>query len=136
MVHQRSAKTAKQRALGPHSRLLQRGTISGRSTEGRYIKAITTQLTAHIGGEPSAAQRLLIHRVAIASLRLELFDRKLIAGEGFSEQDSRVYGALHNSLRLMLRELGMKSTPSPVASLDDIAADIARAKREHALCPA
>lgn len=75
------------------------------------------QLVEHVGGEPSATERILIGRLARVALRLELFDEKLASGGAVTEYDTRVYGALHNSLRLMLRELGLKGTAARTPSL-------------------
>jgi hypothetical protein len=49
---------------GPYSRQLRRGAIArladGRSTPGRYIRHLEAKLTAHLGGHPSVAEKLLI----------------------------------------------------------------------------
>jgi hypothetical protein len=110
------------RRLGPHSRMLSRGTISGRSREGRYIKTVSAQLTEHIGGSPSAAQRMLIARLARVMLRLELFDEKMAAGKPFTDLDGRIYNSLLNSFRLLLREVGIRAAPAPTKSLAEIIA--------------
>lgn len=104
--------------IGPQSRLLDHGSLDGRSVEGRFLRAIEAQLAEHVGGQPSVSQRLLIARVARVALRLELYDRKLAAGE-FTDHDGRVYNALHNALRLGLRELGMKSTAAKPLTLTE-----------------
>ena len=97
--------------VGPYSRTLDRGaigqSIDGRSREGRFLRAFERQMREHVGGLPSTAQRLLISRLARVALRLERFDEKLAAGQ-LTDHDGRVYGALHNSFRLLLRELGIK----------------------------
>ena len=112
--------------VGPHSRALRRGVvgdqIDGRSREGRFLRAAEAELIAHVGGEPSFTQRLLIRRAARAMLRLELFDEKLASGN-WSDHDGRTYGGLQNAVRLMLRELGLKAPAKDRApSLADIAA--------------
>ena len=98
--------------LGPHSRTFDRGAIGslvdGRSREGRFLRAFERQMVDFVGGAPSAAQRILIGRLARVALRLELFDEKIAAGDSLTDHDGRVYGALHTSLRLMLRELETK----------------------------
>jgi hypothetical protein len=104
--------------LGPYSRLLARGSVDGRSREGRYLAALKTELNHHVGGNPSIAERLLIDRLAQVALRLQLFDEKMAAGE-LTDHDARVYGALHNALRLMLREVGVKPSAQPPLSLAD-----------------
>ena len=87
--------------------------LDGRRREARRLKAITADLVAHVGGQPSAAQRYLIDRVAIDILRLELFDVEMAAGT-FSAHDGRVAHALRNSVRLALRDLGLRpAAPKP-----------------------
>jgi hypothetical protein len=100
---------------GPYSRVLRKfalGGVNGSSREGRFLRDLEAQLVAHIGGKPSAAERLLIGRLARVALRLELFDIKIESGKDMTVFDAKIYGALHNSFRLMLRELGLKSAPS------------------------
>ena len=119
------------RPLRPHSRTLDRGIlgagIDGRSKEGRYLRAVEAELVEHLGGKTSTTQRIAIHRAARLMLRLELFDQRLTAKE-FTSHDARTYNALQNSLRLMLKELGLKSKPEgkTAPSLADIAARHAR----------
>ena len=78
------ASTANTARLGPHSRALRRGVvgdqIDGRSREGRFLRAAEAELIAHVGGEPSFGQRILIRRAARAMLRLELLDAKMADG--------------------------------------------------------
>jgi hypothetical protein len=97
--------------LGPHCRALRRGVIGdsvdGRSREGKFLRKCEAELVAQVGGAPSFAQKLLIRRIARAMLKLELFDAKM-AGGNWTDHDARTYGGLSNSLRLMLRELGLR----------------------------
>jgi len=98
--------------VGPHSRTFDRGAIGslfdGRSREGRFLRAFERQMIEHVGGTPTVAQRVLVGRLARVALRLELFYEKIAAGDPLTDHDGRVYNALHNSLRLMLRELETK----------------------------
>jgi hypothetical protein len=92
--------------LRPHSRLLERGTVSGRSREGRFLASIEAQLAQHVapGGQPSIAQKLLIRRVSRAMLQLELLDEK----KRITDHDLRLGNALDNRVRLGLKALGLK----------------------------
>lgn len=109
--------------LGPHSRALARGVIGdaidGRSAEGRFLRACEAELTAHVGGEPSFTQKLLIRRAARAMLKLEMLDAKIASGI-WTDFDARTFGGLSSSLRLALRELGLRkeaATPrNPLAA--------------------
>jgi hypothetical protein len=111
--------------IGPYSRTLDRGaigaSIDGRSREGRFLRAFEAALERHVGGSPSLTQKVQIRRASRAMLRLELLDEKMSAGT-WSDHDGRVYGALNNSLRLYLRELGLKPAEAKPASLKDYVA--------------
>jgi hypothetical protein len=108
---------------GPHCRALARGVvgdaIDGRSREGKFLRKCEAELITQIGGEPSFAQRLLIRRIARATLKLELFDAKM-AGGNWTDHDARTYGGMSNSLRLMLRELGLKPLTPRTPTLADV----------------
>jgi hypothetical protein len=81
--------------------------LDGRSREARFLKRIERELVGHLGGNVSAAERLLIERLAVDLLRLELLDDEAASG-GFSEHDGRVAHALRNSVLRSLRALGLK----------------------------
>lgn len=125
MTADHTAAASARRSIGPYSRMLARGTVNGRSREGRFLRAFEAQLTAHVGGAPSITQRMLISRLARVALRLELFDEKLAAGP-ITDVDSRTYGALHNSFRLMLRDLGIKGAAARPATLAEVLAQSSR----------
>jgi hypothetical protein len=128
MIAEESRKVARaSRRLGPHSKLLERGSLDGRSREGRFLRHCEAELAKHVGGKPSIAQRLLISRLARVALRLELFDEKIAAGT-LTDHDARVYGALHNSFRLLLREIGMRGAAARATSLAEYLAAKAAAK--------
>lgn len=91
----------------------------GRSTEGRFIRQLEAELIAHVGGNPSVTQRLLIERCIAIRVQLGLFDEKLRAG-AWTSHDARTFGGLHSALRLALRELGSKPAPAKQPTLDDI----------------
>jgi hypothetical protein len=105
--------------LGPHSRVLRRGVlgdaIDGRSKEGRFLRHCEAGLLAQLGGEPSFAQRLLIRRVSRAVLRLDFLDEKMASGT-LTDHDAKAFSALSNTVRLCLRELGIKATPTKRAN--------------------
>jgi hypothetical protein len=112
--------TAKRRPIGPHSRLLARGTLSGRSREGRYVAAVEAALAQHVApaGEPSITQRLLIRRAAKALLQLELLDEKPVR----TDHDLRLAASLDNRARLILRELGLKAAAPAAPTLAEVLA--------------
>jgi hypothetical protein len=96
--------------------------IDGRTKPGRFLRRIERELTEHLGGPQriSTPQRLLIERTAVDLLRLELLDTEMATGT-FSEHDGRVAHALRNSVRLLLRELGIEQpvAAAPSSTLDD-----------------
>ena len=106
--------------VGPYSRPQGLAALDGRSREGRLVRAVRRELTAHLGGKPSAAERMLIERAAFLSLRLAQLDAKM-AGDGFTEHDQRFYIAWSNALSRLLRSLGMKGAKAsaPARSLAD-----------------
>lgn len=103
---------AGKRQLGPYSRVLRRGAIrdniDGRSTIGRLIRDLESQLVAHVGGNPNIVQRLLIDRLIRIRLRLDELDTKLASGT-WTDLDSRTYGGLLNAFRLTAREIGVEA---------------------------
>lgn len=117
--------TSKVKHIGPHSRVFGRGAVgklNGRSREGRYLRDVEVQLLEHVGPSPTVTQRILVSRASRAMLRLKLFDEKMSSGEEMTVSGGRIYGALHNALRLCLREFGLKGkAPAKAPSLQDIA---------------
>ena len=89
--------------------------LDGRTRAARRLRAITQELTEHVGGPDrvSAAQRYLIERTAIDILRLELLDGEMARGM-ISNHNGRVAHALRNTVRLALRELGMAPSAKPL----------------------
>ena len=116
-----SASPPKSRRIGPHSRAFRAGGtgagIDGRSKEGRYLRRVIAELTAQLGREPTFAEGLLIRRAARASLILDLFDSKIMAGGAWTQVDSNTMGGVAGSLRLILRELGLKPV-APAKKVD------------------
>lgn len=70
---------------------------------------IQHNLVEHVGGNSSAAQRLLIEQAASLRLHLALMDKRTAEGRELSERDGRQYLAWANSLSKLLRHLGLKS---------------------------
>jgi hypothetical protein len=119
---------------GPYSRRLQRGSLGdafdGRSADGRFVRHLEAELVAHLGGNPSIVQRLLIERLIRIRMMLDRLDDKVGSPE-WTPYDSRTYGGLLSAYRLTAREIGLKAVPKPPPTLDDIRASIAREKAER-----
>jgi hypothetical protein len=122
----------KARTISANSRPTTLLKLDQRTKGAALIKRIRDDLCAHVGGQPSVAQRMIIDRLAVVTLRLSLFDQKLASDQPVTDHDSRVYASLHNSYRLLIRELGLRATPAPQSTLADIVADISRRKAEAA----
>jgi hypothetical protein len=82
--------------------------LDKRSREYRLMRQVRDDLTDHIGGQPTAVQRMLIERAVILSLRLALLDQKIVDGRLLTTMDNNQYLAWSNSLVRTLRELGVK----------------------------
>jgi hypothetical protein len=89
MVH--AGITAPMRKIGPHSRPDKLQIVDGRLAEGKLMARMREELTAHLGGKPSATQRILIDRIAALSLRLHLMDRESARSGEMSERNGRSY---------------------------------------------
>ena len=95
---------------GPYSRLLARGSVRGNSRNGRFLAAAREELTNHLGGGPlTAAQRILVERIAWLRLHVALFDEKVANRDGpMTDRDRASYLAFSNSLVRATRELGLE----------------------------
>jgi hypothetical protein len=98
--------------LGPHSRPHMLAKIDRRTKQSRLMQAARDELIAHVGGQPSSVQRTLIERAARLQLYLEVMDRETLEAGTMTERNSKQYLAWCNSLRLCLRELGVKAAPA------------------------
>jgi hypothetical protein len=114
--------------IGPDCRQISRGSlgpIDGRTLQGKFARKLESELVNHVGGKPTFPQTLLIRRIVRGTWQLEQLDAKMASGR-WTDHDSRTYGGLSNSLRLALRELGMKPAQSKPKSVADYITEIAR----------
>jgi hypothetical protein len=87
------------------------------------MQTVREDLTAHIGGNPTAPQAALIDRAAWLQLHVSLMDAKTLEEGGpLSERDSRQYLAWSNALTRILRDLGTDKKPGskPRRTLQDL----------------
>jgi hypothetical protein len=91
--------------IGPYSRPPALARLDQRTREAKLLREATADLTAHVGGKPSAVQRRLIERAAMLALRLALMDAKEPHG-GLSERDAREYLCWNNAYVRTLAALG------------------------------
>jgi len=99
--------------LTPHSRLLARGCVDGRSREGRFLAAARAELAEHVGGSPSRAEQVLIDRIAWLRLHVMLIDERASGGVPMSGHDQRAYLAFSNAISRETRKLGLKPGSPP-----------------------
>jgi hypothetical protein len=108
------------RQVGAYSRAGTLWKLDGRVKEARLMNRVRAELIAHVGGRPSATQRLLIERAAILSLKAAQIDLKILAGEELTQHDNQHALAWLNSLRRTLVALGAEAnTADKPPSLTD-----------------
>jgi hypothetical protein len=89
--------------------------IDGRLVEAREERQIITELTAHVGGRPTAPQRLLIQRLARGIVIVAMIERKIIESQDLGDLQARQLNALWNSIRLGLDKLGLEPAEAPTS---------------------
>ncbi len=75
------------------------------------MAGVRSQLTAHVGGKPSAPMQMLIERAAWLTIHVAQLDAKAVSGGTISEHDQRTYLAWSNTLTRTLRTLGLTAAP-------------------------
>ncbi len=99
----RPAATDRERRRGPYSKHL--GRLDRRFRLGRAAAAFEAELTAHVGGNPSAPQMSLIRMATLLWTRLELMRERMLSGEDIDERAMCQTLAWVNSLERALRQL-------------------------------
>jgi hypothetical protein len=85
---------------------------NGRSREAKLYRAFRDELLRHVGGKPTTAQTILIHRLSWIQTHMARMDERSMANDGLSDWASRQYLAWANTVSRMLQALGVES-PSP-----------------------
>lgn len=93
--------------IGRYSRGNVLARIDLRTREGRFLQAVQAELTEHVGGQPNAAQQLLIRLASIKALRVALMADYVLSEQAITERDDRQFLAWANSLRRDLDTLGI-----------------------------
>jgi hypothetical protein len=129
------AKTEKNRnPVGPFSRDRSLTTLDKRTKAGRVLRQTRIDLADHVGGNPTAAERLIIESAAVKATRLFLLSEKLLAGGDISSESDHHALAWLNSLRLDLSALGLERRIKDVSpSISDILRDHAASKPAEAV---
>lgn len=114
--------------LKPYSRPPALAKLDHRTREARFMKERRAELLAHVGGSPSAVQKMLIERACWLSLQVAMLDVKQAEGRDFTPHDVDQYLAWTGSLTRLLRNLGMiGAAQKPPSIRDHIAARAAAA---------
>lgn len=108
--------------IGPYSRPTALAKLDGRTREARLMRQVRAELTAHVGGNPSATQRQLIERCAWLSLHVAQLDARTAEGRALTDHDSRQYLAWSNTLTRTLRQLGLEGRKQRPPTLQDLIA--------------
>lgn len=81
--------------------------IDGRSAQARRYRDILNSLREHLGGNPSAAQEVIIRRVATLASWAEAREAAALAGT--EELDIGPFITACNSLRRLIQDLGLEA---------------------------
>jgi hypothetical protein len=108
--------------IGPYSRPHTLAKMDQRTKEARLMRETRAELTAHVGGKPSATQRALIEQAVQLRLRIATMDRRFATSIEMTQHDSRTYLAWSNSYSRLLRQLGLKATAERPPTLAEILA--------------
>jgi hypothetical protein len=103
--------------ISPQSQPSRFKKLDGRTRLARLAKSLRSDLTKHVGGNPSATQKLLIEQAIGLQLHIALLDQKTLDGYDMTSHDVHHYLAWCNSLSRLLRQLGLKGAPQPKQSL-------------------
>jgi hypothetical protein len=108
----------KRRRYGPYTKSHGLTTVDGRCRVARCIREFARELEAHIGGEPTPAQRVLIREAAVKNTKLGLLVDRILSGtEPDVDLATRCYLAWSNSLRRDLEALGLRKPEAKVPQL-------------------
>ena len=102
------------RRAGPYSKTSSLIDMDQRSRAARILAGARAELTAHVGGRPTATQRALIERASFLMLHVAQLAAKALAAGMMTERDSRTYLAWSNSLSRALAALGLDGPPQRV----------------------
>ncbi len=103
--------------IGPYSRPDALSKMDGWTWEAKLLRQVRDDLTAQLGGSPSAAQRALIDQASWLTLHVEQINRRTVGGKAMTEHDSRHYLAWTNALSRTLRHLGLKGVAQQAPTL-------------------
>ena len=112
--------------VGPFSRDRALASVDKRTKAGRVMRQTLADLRDHVGGNPSAAEALIIQSAALKATRLFLLSQRLLYAEdaAIPEGDNHCLAWL-NSMRLDLQALGLAKR------IRDVTPSLAQILAEH-----
>lgn len=110
----------KARDVRPYSRTHTLAKLDRRTRESALLSRTRSELTAHVGGKPSATQAALIERAAWLTLHVALLDAKIVDASGPTDHDSRTYLAWSNSLTRTLAALGLQAVTAKPKTMSEL----------------
>jgi len=118
----------------PRSKAGGRAKLDGRTKAARLLRDTRAELAGHVGGNPTAAQAMLIGRIAWLRVHLQKIDEGAMRDGGLSPHAAREYLAWSNTTAKLLARLGLKAAPAPQLTLAEHLAR--RAAETRASAPA
>jgi hypothetical protein len=112
--------------LGPYSNCATLAKLDGRTREARLVKSLRAELVAHVGGNPSTTQRLLIDQACALQLRIALMDADSERIDVMTERNQVQYLAWSGALTRLLDKIGLKAAAAPKPTHAEWLANIAR----------
>ena len=79
--------------------------VDRRTHAGRHLADMRERLTELVGGNPDIAEKEIIDRAAMLSLKIAQMDKKIMLNSDFSERDSEFYLAWTNTYCRILKML-------------------------------
>ena len=104
--------------LGARSEPGRLARVDKRTAEGRFVQTVRAELVAHVGGDPTAPQKLLIEAAVFKAMRLAMVSEAVKAGAVTSQDKAdEMFLKFSGSLREDLRLLGMERPAQQAPSL-------------------
>jgi hypothetical protein len=127
----RAPRRRRPRPVGPFSRPGTLANLDRRTKAGKIMRDVASGLSSDLGGDLSAAQKILVQSVAIKATRLALLGENLLRGDTPNESTDHHIISWSNSARLDLALLfgtGLERKAKPVPTIEEyLAAKAAKA---------
>ena len=113
--------------VGPWEAKRQLAFVNRRHERGRFVAALRAELIRDLGGDPSAAKRLLVDMACYAALQVSrIVTPDLARGEDLTREQLEDLTRWQRDLRDTLRVLGVERTEQAPPSLADYLAERAK----------